>query len=397
MFQDTVSSTCFDQMDEEVMNSDSAKVDYVEEEINETNADERKSEDIGEDSNEDEELDEDEFEVDHILNVAAIDGEIKYQVRWKGYGSDEDSWEPEENLETARRILDEYIEKHQDEVKKAQDAIQSRNKLRKRCGNRMKLRNKGNKKLRRSSSSEYSETKKTVNVRTKKKMKMEYEDDYYKNDSDEEYKEVSKKRGRRTRAAHNKLERTKIADFPENEQNKPLSKDLSPKKAKNAWLYDDAEDIDSDVSEGSREAKKNDVFLRKTKEKNQLNENGATEKNNFSLATSEEQYESNLNEKIVVLPNEKKRKGKGEVRAKVIVYSQCYCVKLMISLDYEPKVEFTGVVQCHDGAVKVIYTKKGEKRAHVVSVKEAFEIDGFGLVQYFISRCEFGQPQSGDV
>lgn len=49
------------------------------EEMNEMNVNERKDEDI-EESDGDEELDDDEFEVDHILNVAAVDGEVKYLV-----------------------------------------------------------------------------------------------------------------------------------------------------------------------------------------------------------------------------------------------------------------------------------------------------------------------------
>ncbi|EFO24116.2 hypothetical protein LOAG_04364 [Loa loa] len=149
----------FDQIGDQMMNIDSIKItDAVEEDLetNETNKNESKNENGEKDSDEDE-LDDDEFEVDRILNVAAMDGEVKYQVRWKGYGSDEDSWEPEWNLETARLILDKYIASHQDE----------RNKLR------------------RSSSSEYSETAKTMNIRDRR------------NDSDsgEDY-EVFKKRKR---------------------------------------------------------------------------------------------------------------------------------------------------------------------------------------------------------
>lgn len=44
----------------------------------------------------------------------------------------------------------------------------------------------------------------------------------------------------------------------------------------------------------------------------------------------------------------------------------------MLILEYEPKVEFIGVAQCHDGAIKVVYTKKDETRAHVVSVRGKF-------------------------
>uniref|UniRef100_A0A1I7VPD7 Chromo domain-containing protein n=1 Tax=Loa loa TaxID=7209 RepID=A0A1I7VPD7_LOALO len=366
----------FDQIGDQMMNIDSIKItDAVEEDLetNETNKNESKNENGEKDSDEDE-LDDDEFEVDRILNVAAMDGEVKYQVRWKGYGSDEDSWEPEWNLETARLILDKYIASHQDEVKKAQDIVLTRKKLRKRCGKQIKLQNKRNK-LRRSSSSEYSETAKTMNIRDRR------------NDSDsgEDY-EVFKKRKSRYRATRTKLGRTKIASLSTNKEDKPFSKDLSPKRAKNAWLYDDAEDADSDASEGSGGAKKKDVFLHKTKENSQLKENVATKKSSMSLTTAEEQCESNSDEKLIVLLN-KKQKKKEEALPKVDVLEE----------NYEPKVEFIGIVQCHDGAVKVIYTKKNETKAHIVSVREAFEIDGFGLVQYFISRCEFGEPQSSKV
>uniref|UniRef100_A0A2K6VVQ9 Chromo domain-containing protein n=1 Tax=Onchocerca volvulus TaxID=6282 RepID=A0A2K6VVQ9_ONCVO len=348
--------------------------------MNEINKNETKNEDICEDGDEDEELDDDEFEVDHILNVAVMDGEVKYQVRWKGYGSDEDSWEPEENLKTAQLILDEYIANHQNEMKKV-DAILSR-KLRKQCGKRIKLRIKGNRKSRRISGTGYSEV---LNSRAKKRMKL-YEDNLMSNsdkDSDEDYEEVSKKHGR---TANTKPKTTKIAISSKNKRSKSLTKELSPKKAKNAWLYEDAEDADSDASEGSEMAKKSDAFLRKAKKNNQLKENGAIEKSNASLAEAEEQYENNSIEKIAILLNEKEQKEK-EASTKVD----------LMKGNYEPKVEFTGVVQCPDGAVKVVYLEKDGTRAHVVSVREAFEIDGYGLVQYFISRCEFGEPQSNDI
>uniref|UniRef100_A0AAF5PLT6 Chromo domain-containing protein n=1 Tax=Wuchereria bancrofti TaxID=6293 RepID=A0AAF5PLT6_WUCBA len=373
------------------MNIDSTKDVAVEEDvgINETDGNGRKNKDMEKDSDEDE-LDDDEFEVDRILNVAAIDGEVKYQIRWKGYGSGEDSWEPEWNLETAQLILDEYIASHQDEVKKAQNSVLTLKKLRKRYGRQMKLQNKRNKKLRQSSSSEYSETNKTLNVRTRRKVKMEYGDNIRNrnnSDSDEDYEEVFKKRESRHRTAHTKLERTKIVSLSKDKQDKPLTKDLSPKKAKNAWLYDDVEDADSDASEGSGRVRKSDVFLGNEKGNNHLKENAATEKNNVSMATAEKQCESNLNEKVMILMNDKKQKGKGETPAKVDVLEK----------NYEPKVEFIGIVQCQGGAIKVVYTEKDEAKAHVVSVREAFEIDGFGLVQYFISRCEFGEPKGSNV
>lgn len=300
------------------------KVSTVKEDLEtkETNINEVKNADIGDDSEGNEELDDDEFEVDHILNVAAIDGEVRYQVRWKNYGSDEDSWEPEQNLETARLILDEYTATHQDEVKKAHDLVLAQSKLRKRPGSRTKLRNKGNKKLRRSLSSENLEVTKTINLRTRKKTKIEYGDDD-KNDSDEDYEEVSKKRRRRGRRANGKMKRTKVVDLSkEDKEDKPLTKDLSPKKAKNAWLYDDAEDADSDISGASAKTKKKDIFLCKTKDNNELKENGTTEKSNVSLTVLEELREDNLDRKDVVLLNEKKQKGRGKVPAKVNIVEE---------------------------------------------------------------------------
>ncbi|MCP9264968.1 BMA-CEC-3 [Dirofilaria immitis] len=249
----------------------------------------KKNEDEEKDNDEDEKLDDDEFEVDRILSVAVMNGKVKYQVRWKGYGSDEDSWEPEQNLATARLILDDYIANHKDEVKKVQDTILAQKKLRKR-------RRKGYKKLQRSSSSDWSEIS---HDRAKKKMRFYGNDVKKNNDNGSDKDDVFRKR---ERSCH--------------------------QKSKNAWLYDDADDVDSDASEGNEKMKK-------------------------TVEIAEE--------------------------------------------NYEPKVEFIGIVQCPDGAVKVVYMKKDESKAHVVSVREAFEIDGYGLVQYFLSRCEFGKPQSSDA
>ncbi|VDO48861.1 unnamed protein product [Onchocerca flexuosa] len=162
----------------------------------------------------------------------------------------------------------------------------------------------------------------------------------------------------RCRAVYTKPKTTKIAISSKNKRSKSLTKELSPKKAKNAWLYEDAEDADSDASESSETAKKNDVFLHKAKKNSQLKENGTIEKSNVSLVEAEEQYENNSIEKIAVLLNEKEQKEK-EASTKVV----------LVEGNYEPKVEFTGVVQCPDGAIKVVYIEKDGTRAHVVSVR----------------------------
>ncbi|KAM3727343.1 M-phase phosphoprotein [Dirofilaria immitis] len=344
------------------MDNGSTKAESTEKdsEINETNRNEKKNEDEEKDNDEDEKLDDDEFEVDRILSVAVMNGKVKYQVRWKGYGSDEDSWEPEQNLATARLILDDYIANHKDEVKKVQDTILAQKKLRKR-------RRKGYKKLQRSSSSDWSEIS---HDRAKKKMRFYGNDVKKNNDNGSDKDDVFRKRESRYRTTYTE-ERTSLS---KNKSGKSFSKELSPKKAKNAWLYDDADDVDSDASEGNEKMKKNADFLRKGKTNNQLKESSSVEKNNMLLATTKEQCDGNSDQKkIAVLLNENREKREEEAPAKVEIAEE----------DYEPKVEFIGIVQCPDGAVKVVYMKKDESKAHVVSVREAFEIDGYGLRLYF--------------
>lgn len=66
---------------------------------------------------------------------------MAFQVRWKGYDSGEDTWEPEENLGTAKLILEEYMASHQDEVKKAQeDAKKAKEEIARKKGKRARVR-----------------------------------------------------------------------------------------------------------------------------------------------------------------------------------------------------------------------------------------------------------------
>lgn len=43
--------------------------------------------------------------MDKILDVDIKNNVIKYKVRWEGYTSDDDTWEPEENLNTGIFLL----------------------------------------------------------------------------------------------------------------------------------------------------------------------------------------------------------------------------------------------------------------------------------------------------
>ncbi|NWI85838.1 MPP8 phase, partial [Pitta sordida] len=58
-----------------------------------------------------EEGEEDVFEVERILDVKTEEGKILYKVRWKGYTSDDDTWEPEVHLEDCKEVLLEFQKK----------------------------------------------------------------------------------------------------------------------------------------------------------------------------------------------------------------------------------------------------------------------------------------------
>ncbi|NXU50986.1 MPP8 phase, partial [Turnix velox] len=58
-----------------------------------------------------EEEDVDVFEVEKILDVKIEGGKILYKVRWKGYSSDDDTWEPEAHLEDCKEVLLEFRKK----------------------------------------------------------------------------------------------------------------------------------------------------------------------------------------------------------------------------------------------------------------------------------------------
>lgn len=51
---------------------------------------------------------EDVFEVEQILDVKTEEGNVLYKVRWKGYSSDDDTWEPEVHLQDCKEVLLEF-------------------------------------------------------------------------------------------------------------------------------------------------------------------------------------------------------------------------------------------------------------------------------------------------
>jgi hypothetical protein len=54
-----------------------------------------------------------EYKIEAILKKRQFRGKTKYLVRWKGYGPESDTWEPEENFGNAQEILADFNQKHQ--------------------------------------------------------------------------------------------------------------------------------------------------------------------------------------------------------------------------------------------------------------------------------------------
>ena len=58
---------------------------------------------------------EEEFKVEKIINKRTIRGKEKFLVRWKGYMAEEDTWESRENLENAKKLVEEFEKVYKEE------------------------------------------------------------------------------------------------------------------------------------------------------------------------------------------------------------------------------------------------------------------------------------------
>ena len=61
---------------------------------------------------------EEEFEVEKILNKRTVRGKEKFLVRWKGYMAEKDTWKNRENLENAKKLVEELKREYGEEAEK---------------------------------------------------------------------------------------------------------------------------------------------------------------------------------------------------------------------------------------------------------------------------------------
>ena len=53
-----------------------------------------------------------EFKVEEILNIQLKRNKMEYLVKWKGYTTEHNLWEPKNNLGNARRKIKHFYNKH---------------------------------------------------------------------------------------------------------------------------------------------------------------------------------------------------------------------------------------------------------------------------------------------
>ena len=57
------------------------------------------------------------FQVEEILGRKSESGQVYYRIKWSGYSSQYNTWEPEENLANCRDLIEEFMEKDTSKVR----------------------------------------------------------------------------------------------------------------------------------------------------------------------------------------------------------------------------------------------------------------------------------------
>ena len=52
------------------------------------------------------------YNIEKILDRKKVNGKIHYKIKWEGYPMDQCTWEPLENLENVKALVDEYNQNH---------------------------------------------------------------------------------------------------------------------------------------------------------------------------------------------------------------------------------------------------------------------------------------------
>ncbi|KAG8524706.1 M-phase phosphoprotein 8, partial [Galemys pyrenaicus] len=196
---------------------------------------------------------EDVFEVEKILDMKTEGGKILYKVRWKGYTSDDDTWEPEVHLEDCKEVLLEFRNKvMENKAKPVKKDIQ-----------RLSLNNdifEAN-----SDSDEQSETKEDASPK-KKKKKLRYREEKSPDDPKKKKAKTGKLKDKSKAELESSFEnlvfdlRTKkrILETKEEvkEPKKPKKDDVKERELKKVKRVGEIRDLKTKIKEDSKENRK---------------------------------------------------------------------------------------------------------------------------------------------
>ncbi|KAL6736649.1 hypothetical protein Aduo_006971 [Ancylostoma duodenale] len=376
-------------------------------------------------------LSEEVYEVEKILDHDETTDGLFYLVHWKGFGEEDDSWEPAENLAFATKAINEYEARRKSKSKKGKKSSSKTPKS--------KSKQKGHgKESKRSSSSKEQHEKSTPASNSKKRGrpskspvsdKSESEPEIPSDDEDDEYvdKKSTKKStptakysGTVTKAALKSYSPTTTKASRNSSLSTPMppvetisaakkvsSGEFQALQMRQSWLYDSDSDDDSGTE--------------KENEK-KMEQNKKNEAESESLAKAEEekrrkQVEEAKKPEEVHRPNDRKRKGdegsaekKKKAKSETVrdnhheipntllqgigsstssdqVENGSSAVASTSNVRLQDQPEIFAIAQDRDGRIRVLIGVDGVKK--VVSLRDAHDANSWGLVQHILKFASF--------
>lgn len=322
---------------------------------------ERKEHDVENDNSESNEEDEPEYEVEAILGVKAFpkENQLKYRISWVGYGTEYDSWEPEDNLGGAEDALNAFRKTHLAEMNRANKIIENYQKKH------------SAKQDHRASSSSVSPERRSSPGKKKQMGRPPFsvrEERESSSSGDDDFVPAKKaKRGRQQGGVAG----TSTADG---------SPQYSPRKRRNSWMYQDFdEDTDGDAPDSTQE--KRGVRNQEKEAPASRADSGATEVIESSPAGSGGTPDEEV--QVVRAP------ATQPTPLQAITTNENVAPNGIISGRQPPEERdhFIGCIKMPSGMVQMLRSVGG--RTELIPMREAHERFGYEVVEYLIGRAEF--------